>query len=99
MYVFPGLGLGSLLSRSRSVSDGMVEAAALGLASSLTQEERKEDLVYPRLERIREISAIVAHAVMRQAQREGIDDAVNLRKLDDGALLRHIKAKMWNPMV
>lgn len=46
-----GLGLGCILSRTNSVTDSMVEAASLGLADSLTPEERDCGLLYPRIER------------------------------------------------
>ena len=70
MYVFPGLGLGAIISRAKSVTDSMVEAASLGLANSLTKEERDLDLIYPRIERIREISGEIARSVIRAAQKE-----------------------------
>ena len=47
----------------------MVEASSLGLASSLTEEEIALDLLYPRIERIREISAQIAMTVIRAAQK------------------------------
>lgn len=65
-----GLGFGSILSRASVVTDAMVEASSFGLADSLTQEERDSDLLYPRLERIREISAFIATRVIRKAQEE-----------------------------
>ena len=68
MYVFPGIGLGAILARASSVTDSMIEAASLGLANSLTDEERAHELVYPRIERIREISALIALSVIRAAQ-------------------------------
>lgn len=46
----------------------MVEASSLGLADSLTQEERSMGLIYPRIERIREISAHIAKQVIRASQ-------------------------------
>ena len=46
----------------------MIEASSLGLAHSLTAEERADELLYPRIERIREISAIVTMKVIRAAQ-------------------------------
>lgn len=64
-----GLGLGALLSRASSVTDSMVEASSLGLANSLTDDEISSDLLYPRVERIRQISAQVATAVIRAAQK------------------------------
>lgn len=69
MYIFPGLGLGALLSRARHVPDGMVEAAARALADALTAEEQEAGLIYPRLERIRQISTEIAAAVVRAAQK------------------------------
>ncbi|KAG5350513.1 hypothetical protein C0989_010729 [Termitomyces sp. Mn162] len=71
MYIFPGMGLGAILSRVTSLTDSMVEASSLGLAGSLTEEERSIGLLYPRIERIREISAQIATQVIRAAQKEG----------------------------
>lgn len=48
----------------------MVEASSLGLADSLDDEERDLGLLYPRLNRIREISAFIATRVIRKAQEE-----------------------------
>lgn len=48
----------------------MIEASSLGLAESLTDEERAVELVYPRIERIRDISAQIALTVVRVAQKE-----------------------------
>ena len=68
MYIFPALGLGTILSKARHVTDSMVERASIALATYLTPEEKASDLVYPRLARIRDISAQVALAVIRAAQ-------------------------------
>lgn len=70
MYIFPGIGLGAILSKTRHVSDSMVERAAAALASSLNDDELATGLVYPRLARIRDLSARIAMAVIRQAQTE-----------------------------
>jgi malate dehydrogenase (oxaloacetate-decarboxylating)(NADP+) len=67
MYIFPGVGLGAILSKARHVTDAMLEQAAIALSSSLTPDE-SSDLVYPRLGRIRDISAQIALAVIRSAQ-------------------------------
>jgi malate dehydrogenase (oxaloacetate-decarboxylating)(NADP+) len=65
-----GLGLGSILCRASAVTDAMVEASSLGLADSLDEDERDSELLYPRLNRIREISAYIAMRVIRKAQEE-----------------------------
>jgi malate dehydrogenase (oxaloacetate-decarboxylating)(NADP+) len=64
------LGLGAILARASSVTDGMVEAASMALADSLTAEETAEDRIYPNLTRIRDISAMIAWRVIKAAQIE-----------------------------
>jgi len=46
-----GLGLAAILSRASQITDSMVEASSMGLANSLTDEEVKLGLLYPRIER------------------------------------------------
>jgi len=97
MYIFPGLGLGSILCRASTVTDAMVEASSLGLADSLTEDERDSELLYPRLDRIREISAFIATRVIRQAQEEAVDRNHDLQALSDSKLLAYVKSAMWDP--
>lgn len=68
MYIFPGIGLGSILCKARHVTDSMVEHAAIALSTALVPDEHDAGLVYPRLGRIRDISAKIALAVIRRAQ-------------------------------
>jgi malate dehydrogenase (oxaloacetate-decarboxylating)(NADP+) len=68
MYIFPGIGLGALLAKASRVTDSMVEQASITLAGSLDLDERAAGLIYPRLDRIREISPKIALAVVRAAQ-------------------------------
>lgn len=67
--LFLGLGLGAILARATAVTDSMVEASSLGLAGSLTKEETELGLLYPRIERVREVSADIATTVIRAAQK------------------------------
>jgi len=99
MYIFPGLGLGALLSRASSVTDSMVEASSLGLAGSLTKQEHQMGLLYPQVHRIREISAEIALTVIRAAQKAGVDRSTDLRSMSDADLTKFIKSKMWNPQL
>lgn len=91
------MGLGAILARAKTVSDHMVEAASLALADSLTQEERALEMIYPRIERIREISQQIAVRVISEAQKDGVDQNIALRGLTNEKLLAYVKSKMWNP--
>ncbi|KAG8913474.1 hypothetical protein FRC00_002334, partial [Tulasnella sp. 408] len=97
MYVFPGIGLGTILSSATRVTSKMIERAATSLAGSLTEEEKEAGLIYPRLARIRDVSAEIAFGVIRQAQEEDVDGAKRLRDLDDAGLMSYVRDKMWNP--
>ena len=47
-----------------------MEEASLSLSGSLNAAEKKDEMLYPRLERIREISADIAFGVIRKAQKD-----------------------------
>lgn len=97
MYIFPGIGLGTILAKARHVTDAMVEQAAIALSSSLTEEETADGLVYPRLDRIRSISAKIALAVVRTAQAADLDENTLMRNLSNSQLLQYIEVKQWQP--
>lgn len=97
MYVFPGIGLGTVLCESVHVTQEMIYASAVGLADSLTEEERANNWLYPSLDRIRDISVRVARYVIRASQKENLDKNKTLQWLSDIELDAYIKTKMYNP--
>ena len=96
MVVDVGLGFGAILAKASSVTDTMIEAASLGLAHSLKKGEKAEGLVYPRIERIREISAQIAIDVIRAAQKAGVSHNTLLKGKKDEDLKNWVESKMWN---
>jgi malate dehydrogenase (oxaloacetate-decarboxylating)(NADP+) len=97
MYVFPGIGLGAILSKSVSITQDMIYASAESLSTSLTKQERADGWLYPDIRRIREVSVVVTRGVIRAAQKNGVDRATNLRQMDDAQLDSYIKENMYNP--
>jgi malate dehydrogenase (oxaloacetate-decarboxylating)(NADP+) len=97
MYVFPGIGLGAILSKSVSITQDMIYASAESLSTSLSKQERADGWLYPDIRRIREVSVVVTRGVIRAAQKNGVDRATNLRQLDDAQLDSYIKENMYNP--
>ncbi|CAJ2662533.1 unnamed protein product [Trifolium pratense] len=61
MYLFPGIGLGSLLSGARHITDGMLQAASECLASYMTEEDIKKGILYPCIDSIRNVTAHYSH--------------------------------------
>ena len=91
VFIFPGLGLGSLISGATIITDGMVSAAANALAEQVTDSELGQGLLFPAVSRLREVSRAVAIAVAETAQSEGV-----ARSLDE-EIETVVDAAMWSP--
>jgi malic enzyme len=92
VFIFPGVGLGVILSEARQVPDSMFLVAARALADMVTKEEFDSGLLYPNQERLREVSRQVAIEVMREARR------LNLGRLDsDAEIETQVDNAMWFP--
>jgi malate dehydrogenase (oxaloacetate-decarboxylating)(NADP+) len=91
-YIFPGVGLGAIASRTRRVTDEMFMAAAHTLAHDVTESDLEQGSLYPALPRIREVSAHIATAVASVAYRQ---DLAAEREPDDVAA--HVSSQMYDP--
>ena len=81
--VFPGIGFGALACGAKTITDGMITASAIALSEAINQDEVEAGLLYPRLNRIREVSAAVSAGVVRAAQSERVDTEASLRGLGE----------------
>lgn len=54
--IFPGLGLGAILAKCATIPEDLIHTSANALAQATTEEEKSQFMMYPRLERIREVS-------------------------------------------
>jgi malate dehydrogenase (oxaloacetate-decarboxylating)(NADP+) len=97
MYVFPGIGLGTILSKAVQVTDRMIYASGEALPTMISDEEKALSLLYPKITRIRDVSARVALYVIRAAQKDNVDRLHHLREMDDAELERWIKERMYDP--
>jgi malate dehydrogenase (oxaloacetate-decarboxylating)(NADP+) len=73
-YIFPGVGLGAIISRARVITDEMFLAAAHSLANHVTDADLERGRIYPPLSRIRKVSALIAYEVARMAYDKGLTD-------------------------
>jgi malate dehydrogenase (oxaloacetate-decarboxylating)(NADP+) len=91
-FVFPGVGLGLLLSGARRVTDEMFFAAAHALAGCVTDGDLAEGRVFPAAARLREVARAVAVSVADVAYVQG--HATHPRPPD---LAGAIAQMMWVP--
>ncbi len=87
--VFPGLGLGALLSRARSITDHMITVAARAVAG-LTDTTTPGAPLLPPIDDLRATSARVALAVAQAAADDGVAGQAGITA---GA----VDAAMWKP--
>ncbi|XP_047975877.1 NAD-dependent malic enzyme 59 kDa isoform, mitochondrial-like [Salvia hispanica] len=104
MYLFPGIGLGSLLCGARIITDNMLQAAAECLASYITDEEIQMGILYPSIDSIRDITAEVGAAVVRAAVAEHVADGrgmvgpKDLKYMSEEQIIKYVKDNMWFPV-
>ncbi|KAK8934161.1 hypothetical protein KSP39_PZI015049 [Platanthera zijinensis] len=104
MYLFPGIGLGALLSGARLISDGMLQAAAECLASYMTEEDIQKGILFPSISSIRHITTHVGAAVARAAVSEDLAEGhgdVGLRELmhmSKEETMDYVAHSMWYPV-
>jgi malate dehydrogenase (oxaloacetate-decarboxylating) len=87
VFIFPGLGLGTIVSGASEVTDGMISASAHALAGSLTDEELSARCLMPEVTRLWDICGNVAAAVGLQAIQDGVAEKISedeyRKRLDD----------------
>jgi malic enzyme len=91
-FVFPGVGLGVLISEASRVTDSMFLAAARALAEFTVTHAASDNCLYPSLSELRTASSLIAIKVAQTARDEGFGQS-----LDDQALQAAIKDFCWFP--
>jgi malate dehydrogenase (oxaloacetate-decarboxylating)(NADP+) len=92
-YIFPGMGLGCVISGAIRVHDDMFLAAAESLASEIRPEHLARRQLFPAFSEIRSISAHIGAAVAAKAYELGL--ATRLPQPKD--LLAYAKSSMYTP--
>ena len=93
VYIFPGVGLGALVSEASEVTDEMFLAAARTLAQLVEPSDLALGRIYPPLTKIREVSLNIATAVAEAAYRNGL---TTRNRPDD--IAADIRSRMFEPV-
>ncbi|KAK9099024.1 hypothetical protein Syun_026069 [Stephania yunnanensis] len=93
-YIFPGFGLGLIISGAIRVHDDMLLAASEALAAQVSQENYEKGLIYPPFSNIRKISAHIAATVAAKAYELGL--ASRLPRPED--LVKYAESCMYTPV-
>ncbi|KAL7187661.1 hypothetical protein ACSBR1_037677 [Camellia fascicularis] len=93
-YIFPGLGLGLIMSGTIRVHDDMLLAASEALAAQVTEENYEKGLIFPPFTSIRNISAQIAANVAAKSYELGL--ATHLPRPKD--LIKFAGSCMYSPI-
>ncbi|CDP08185.1 unnamed protein product [Coffea canephora] len=93
-YIFPGFGLGIIMSGTIRVHDDLLLAASEALAGQVTEENYEKGLIYPPFSNIRKISAHIAANVAAKAYELGL--ATRLPRPQD--LVKYAESCMYTPV-
>ena len=93
--VFPGIGLGVVLSRAKLITREMLVAAVKALAAQSPALRDPQGSLLPDVTNVRDISVKIAAAVIKQAVQDGLAREQDIPS-DDLELEKWIKAQMWN---
>jgi malate dehydrogenase (oxaloacetate-decarboxylating) len=89
--VYPGMGLGTIVSAASKVTDGMLHAAAEAVAGQVDVSEPGAALL-PAVENLRASSATSAIAVVKAANADGVTG----KKIDN--TVQAVQDAMWQPI-
>lgn len=88
--LYPGLGLGALVTRSKFITDGMLAAASDAVSDQVSTKELGAALL-PHVRTLRETSRAVAIAVANQAIKE------NIHQVELASVTKAVEREMWQP--
>ncbi|RUO48550.1 NAD-dependent malic enzyme [Pseudidiomarina donghaiensis] len=91
-YIFPGIGLGVIAVKARSISDEMLMAASNTLAEASPRVLGESDHLLPGITNIAELSKKIAFNVAKVAQQQGL-----ALEVSDETLQQRIDANFWKP--
>ena len=92
VFVFPGIGLGAIVSVAHEITEEMFLVAARALGESISEERLAKGSLYPRGADLRQVTRHVAIAVVREARDCGIGRAYR-----DDLIETKVDEEMWYP--
>lgn len=94
--VFPGIGLGAVLSRTKLVTPSLLVAAVKAIADVAPVFKDDKRGLLPDLSQVRQTSVLIAKGIIKQAVEEGLNQEKDI-PTDDASLEEWIKEQMWDP--
>jgi malic enzyme len=92
VFIFPGVGLGAVVSQAREVTDDAFLVAARTLAGLVTDEQLANGTIYPPISTLRPVARAIAEALVMHFRDSGYG-----RQLRDDQVPDAVDRAMWRP--
>ena len=93
VFIFPGVGLASIVSQTEKITQDMFTTASYALAECVSEDDLAMGCIYPRISELKTVSIHVAHTILTQMQ---ATDACGY--LRDKNLKQVLAEHMWEPV-
>lgn len=93
VYIFPGIGLGTIVSKAPIITEDMFLVAAKELANQVSESELSNGMIYPPLTNIRNVSYHIALAVAEDVYSTGLVEEQRPDNLEE-----QIRQYMYEPV-
>lgn len=81
IYIFPGIGLGSIISKTQYITNNMIYHASMVLSKFSPIIKNNQEILLPKIEEIENISKKIALKIALEAQKENIAPSVSKKEL------------------
>ena len=92
VFIFPGVGLGAIVSEVREITDELFLVAARTLAEHVSEDRLASGSLYPPAHDLRKVSRAITLAVVRYAREAGTG-----RAFHDDQLEAAVDTAIWFP--
>ncbi len=92
VFIFPGVGMGAIVSEAREITEGMFEVAAATMAECVSPERLALNAIVPCQSQLREVSFRIACKVVKYAKDSNLG-----RNIPDDRIEDAVRAATWYP--
>ena len=92
VFVFPGIGLGAIVSGATEITGSMIGASSTAVAQALEESTIEERCLMPKVNELWNICGIVGLAVAKQAVNDGVATFTDVDALEE-----RLNAYRWEP--
>ncbi|MEZ9525505.1 NAD-dependent malic enzyme [Enterovibrio norvegicus] len=93
VFIFPGVGLASIVSQAEKVTLDMFTMASYALAECVSEEDLAEGCVYPRIRDLKDVSLVVAKVILEHIQATNPNSCLRGKEIEQELALH-----MWEPV-